>query len=102
MIKSKNLKKPKTITDAYLDYASDVCGPRTRHDPRVSNFITHNSEYNARLETLHKSDPTWKKLSRHAKLKPKLHEPKQAIKEFSRGFWDAKNLQKIYHALKVM
>lgn len=103
LAKLKNINKPKSIADEYLDYGSNLYGPQARfgHHPRNSHFMRHATDYEARLDALHKSDPSWKNLSLITKLRSKIDEPKPNAKEFTKGFWDEKNLQKIYHTLKV-
>lgn len=103
LAKLKNVNKPRSIADEYLDYGSNLYGPQSRfgHHPRNSNFTRYITDYEARLDALHKSGPSWKNLSLMTKLRPKIDEPKTNAIEFSRGFWDEKNLQKIYHSLKV-
>ncbi|XP_037052445.1 cilia- and flagella-associated protein 91-like [Bradysia coprophila] len=67
-----------------------------------TTFVSYNTDFEARLEDLHKMPTMPTNLERFTQPKIDITKPKQPVKEVKKGLWTEKFLVNLYESLKVI
>ncbi|KAG4072263.1 hypothetical protein HA402_004195 [Bradysia odoriphaga] len=67
-----------------------------------TTFVSYNTDFEARLEDLHKMPTMPTNLKRFTQPKIDITKPKQPVKEVKKGLWSEKFLVNLYESLKVI